>query len=219
MAEAEALSSRTDEAITVALELFLEHGYDNTPMSLIARKLGLTKAGVYHYFESKEMLLYKAHKRAMERQFIPLLDAADNEPDPERRLRQFLFNHARMLALEPTAGILISEARRLSPEHLQDVQRTWRRVLKIVRDAIVELQKAGRCSAALNPTYAAFTAIGMVSWIPNWFDAARRKSVDVVAATMAGLFVDGLLTTDPERWMSGGTWVPQQRRPRGRGAE
>jgi hypothetical protein len=92
-------------------------------------------------------------------------------------------------------------------------------VLKIVRDAIVELQKAGRCSAALNPTYAAFTAIGMVSWIPNWFDAARRKSVDIVAATMAGLFVDGLLTTDPDRWMSGGTWVPQQRRPRGRGAE
>ena len=47
---------RVDEVVEVALRLFLERGYDNTPMSLLAKKLGLTKAGIYHHFASKEDL-------------------------------------------------------------------------------------------------------------------------------------------------------------------
>lgn len=185
-------TGRLDEAVDVALQLFLEHGYDNTPMSLVARQLNLTKAGVYHYFESKEVLLYTAHKRAMERHFQPIFETAAQEPDPEKRLRRMLFSHARALALEPTAGLLIRESRRLSPEHLKDVKRTWRRLLTAVREAIVELQHEGRCNTGLSPTYAAFAAIGMVSWISFWFDPSRVRTADAVAATMADIFMAGL---------------------------
>lgn len=199
MAEKELDAGRLDEAVSVALQLFLEHGYDNTPMSLIASKLKLTKAGVYHYFESKEELLYIAHLHAMEHQLFPVLDAADNEPDPERRLRGFLFSYARMLALEPTAGLLIRESRRLAPVHLREVKKTWRRGLRIVRDAIADLQRQGRCASALSPTYAAFAAIGMASWISFWFDPKRPKTADAVASTMAEIFMAGLLAAKDGR--------------------
>ena len=192
-------AGRMDEAITVALQLFLERGYDNTPMSLIAKKLKLTKAGVYHYFESKEQLLYVAHLHAMKRQLFPIFDAAESEPEPERRLRTFLFSYARMLALEPTAGVLIREARRLAPGHLAEVKKTWRRGLRIVRDAIVELQRQGRCSSTLSPTYSAFAAVGMASWISFWFDPARPKSAEAVASTVAEIFVAGLLFVKDRR--------------------
>jgi TetR/AcrR family transcriptional regulator, cholesterol catabolism regulator len=184
---------RVDEVVEVALQLFLERGYDNTPMSLLAKRLGLTKAGIYHHFASKEDLLFVVHKTAMERGLQPVFAAAAREADPERRLRVFLYEHARMLALNPAAMLLIREARRLSPKHLQEIKKTWRRGFDIVRDAIKELQQQQRCRADAAPTFAAFAGIGMASWIAYWFDPARPDSAESVAQTMTDIFIAGLL--------------------------
>jgi AcrR family transcriptional regulator len=184
---------RVEEVVEVALRLFLERGYDNTPMSLLAKRLGLTKAGIYHHFASKEDLLFLVHQTAMERGLKPVFDAAAGESDPERRLRAFLYEHARMLALDPAAMLLIREARRLSPKHLQDIKKTWRRGFDVVRDAITELQQQGRCRTAVEPTFAAFAGIGMASWIAYWFDPTRPESAEAVANTMTDIFIAGLL--------------------------
>jgi AcrR family transcriptional regulator len=189
---------RVDEVVEVALRLFLDRGYDNTPMSLLARRLGLTKAGIYHHFASKEDLLFVVHKTAMERGLKPVFAAAAKESDPERRLRVFLHEHARLLALNPTAMLLIREARRLSPKHLQEIKRTWRRGFDVVREAITELQRQGRCRADIEPKFAAFAGIGMASWIAYWFDPARPESADAVAKTISDIFICGLLA-DPVR--------------------
>jgi AcrR family transcriptional regulator len=185
--------SRVDEIVDAALRLFLDRGYDNTPLSAVADRLGLTKAGVYHHFATKENLLFMAHRRTMERQLLPLLDELEREPDAEKRLGKFIFEHARTLALEPATGLLIREARRLSPRHLIEIKKSWRRGLHILRDSIIELQSAGRCRRDIDPTHAAFAAIGMTNWIPFWFDPARPRAADSMARTMQELFMDGLL--------------------------
>jgi AcrR family transcriptional regulator len=193
VAKRDVSGNRVDAIIEAALQLFLERGYDNTPLSAVAERMGLTKAGVYHHFATKEDLLFMAHRRAMERQLLPLFVEAEAEPNPEQRLRIFIFKHARMLALEPTAGLLIREARRLAPEHLAEIKKTWRRGLKLLRDAIAELQALGRCRTDVKPTQAAFAAIGMTNWISFWFDPERPQSADEVAHTMQILFMDGLM--------------------------
>ena len=193
MAKREASGNRVDAIIEAALQLFLERGYDNTPLSAVAERLGLTKAGVYHHFATKEDLLFMAHRRTMERQLLPLLAEAEAEPDPEKRLRKFIFEHARTLALEPTTGLLIREARRLVPKHLAEIKKSWRRGLKVLRNSVAELQAHGRCRTDVNPTHAAFAAIGMTNWIPFWFDPKRPDSADEVARAMQVLFMDALL--------------------------
>ena len=42
--------------IETALKLFLQKGYDRASLKEIAREAGVTKGGIYHYFESKEHL-------------------------------------------------------------------------------------------------------------------------------------------------------------------
>jgi hypothetical protein len=54
-----------DGASEQLTELILERGYDNTPMSVIAKTLGMTKAGIYHHIETKEDLLYAVHRRRL----------------------------------------------------------------------------------------------------------------------------------------------------------
>jgi hypothetical protein len=94
--------------------------------------------------------------------------------------------------------LLIREARRLSPKHLQDIKKTWRRGFDVVRDAVTELQQQGRCRADVEPTFAAFAGIGMASWIAYWFDPARPESAEAVAKTMTDIFIAGLLA-EPAR--------------------
>lgn len=177
----------------IALDLFLKHGYDATPMSLIAKRASLTKAGIYHHFESKEELLYFVHKRHIEGLLMPMLEATALEEDAEKRIAKFITDYALLLTKYPFLRVLINETKRLSPEREQEIRNAWRLGLHLVHDAVTELQKSGRCDANLNPTYAAFAAIGMCSWICNWFDPARPESGEDVATTMVQIFLRGIL--------------------------
>jgi AcrR family transcriptional regulator len=42
----------------VALELFTEHGYEQTSLREIAERLGVTKAALYYHFKSKEEIVH-----------------------------------------------------------------------------------------------------------------------------------------------------------------
>ncbi|MBK8121480.1 MAG: hypothetical protein IPK39_21755 [Sulfuritalea sp.] len=75
----------------------------------------------------------------------------------------------------------------------EEIRDAWRRGLHLVRNAITELKEQNRCNQALDATYSAFAAIGMCSWICNWFDHAHPESGPEVAATMVNVFLNGLL--------------------------
>jgi AcrR family transcriptional regulator len=54
---------RREEILEAALELFSVHGYRGAPIAEVAARVGLTLAGVLHYFSSKEELLAAVLKR------------------------------------------------------------------------------------------------------------------------------------------------------------
>ena len=110
---------------------------------------GLTKAGIYHHFESKEELLYYLHKRHIDCLLLPMLDAADRIADPEQRLRSFLGDYATLLTRDPSLRLLINETKRLSPPHVEEIRDAWRRGLHLVRDAVAEHLQRWRAATEL----------------------------------------------------------------------
>ena len=52
--------------LDAALDLFIEQGFDGTSLRQIAEKLGVTKAALYYYFESKDDILMALHMRLHE---------------------------------------------------------------------------------------------------------------------------------------------------------
>ena len=185
--------TRAAEIYHAAVALFLERGYDATPLSLIARTLGLTKAGLYHHFESKEDLLFHIHHHLMEERLLPVIEAAEREPDPELRLQRYVREFTAIMASDPSIRLLIEESKRLSPEHLEAIQVVWRRGYQLMRSSIEELQQSGRCKQTLDPTYAAFAAIGMCAWTLYWFDHDRQETADEVSENFASIFLRGVL--------------------------
>jgi AcrR family transcriptional regulator len=59
----EQLKSTHERILDVALDLFLEKGYDKTSLREIAQQLGFSKAALYYHFASKEDIFMALHNR------------------------------------------------------------------------------------------------------------------------------------------------------------
>lgn len=174
-----------------ALELFLEQGYDNTALSQVAKACGLTKAGLYHYFGNKEMLLHAVHKLHIEENFAPLLDEIEAIEDPATRLESFVRKYITLMTQDPYARLLIEEVKRLDAAHQEEIRESWRRAYQIVTGCIRELQESGQ-HKRLDAAFAGLALIGMTTWILYWFDYSRRDSQQELADTFLEIFLNGI---------------------------
>ena len=58
--------STRERILDVALDLFIEKGYDKTSLREIAEQLGFTKAALYYHFATKDDILMALHLRLHE---------------------------------------------------------------------------------------------------------------------------------------------------------
>ena len=89
-------AGRRADMCRAAAQLFRDRGFDATSVSDVARALGLTKAGLYHHFESKEALLHEIMTFGLERVRDEVVVPIRAIRDPEERLRELIVRHARI---------------------------------------------------------------------------------------------------------------------------
>jgi AcrR family transcriptional regulator len=184
---------RLEKIYEKALELFVANGYEQTSLSRIAKAIGLTKAGLYHYFSSKEDLLFFVHECHMERVFIPILEAAEKISDPEERIVFFTKNYTlKAMTRDASARVLIHETNNLKKENRKKITGVWRKGFDLIRDSLSEMETQGKVGN-INKTFAAFALIGMCSWTFYWFDYERQESGKDLADTYARVFLKGIL--------------------------
>ena len=158
---------RRIEICRTAAQIFRDRGYDATSVSDIARALGITKAGLYHYFESKEALLFEITSYGLDRVRDEVILPARAVRDPEARLRQMVMRHAR-IATQGRGAIaqIVDEVRALPPPARKRVEERMRAYVDLVRETLVELRSAGRLRD-VDPTVATFSVIGTIPWLPR----------------------------------------------------
>ena len=187
------LQSRRAEICRTAAQIFHDRGYDATSVSDIARTLGITKAGLYHYFESKEALLFEITAYGLDRVRDEVIVPARALRDPEARLRQLVIRHA-SIATQGRGAIaqLVDEVRALPPPARKRIEERMRAYFDLVRGTLVELRSAGRLRD-VDPTVATFSLIGTILWLPRWFRQNGRLSQAQVANEIANIALGGLL--------------------------
>jgi len=184
---------RREEIYEKAMELFIAEGYDRTPLSKIAKALGLAKAGLYHYFNSKEDLLFFIHERNLKRDLIPVMESAEKIRDPEERISYLIKEYTKAsMTRDASERVLIHEVGKLKPEHRKIINQSWRRFFDLFRNSLSELEASGK-SKKINKTFAAFALIGMCRWTFYWFDTGRMESANELSDTYKEVFLRGIL--------------------------
>lgn len=196
---ARAVPSRRVEICRAAAQIFLDRGYDATSVSDVARALGMTKAGLYHYFDSKEALLFEIMTYGLERVREDVVLPARGIRDPEERLRQIVLRHG-SIATNGRGAVshLNDEIRALPPAARKQIEERMRYYIDLIRGTILEIKAAGRLRN-IDPTVAAFTVVGMILWLPRWFRQGGRLSQEQVAAEIAEMAMNALVQRRPPR--------------------
>lgn len=70
-----------DRVLDVALDLFIEQGYDKTSMREVAERMGFSKAALYYHFPSKSEMLVSLHQRMHALLDEPLALLGEGTPD------------------------------------------------------------------------------------------------------------------------------------------
>src|SRR6185295_7183996 len=184
---------RRAEICRAAAQIFRDRGFDATSVSDIARALGLTKAGLYHYFESKEALLFEIMSFGLDRVRDEVIVLVRGIRDPEERLRQTIVRHARITTRgQGAVAHLGDEIRALPPISRKQLEERMRIYFDLVRDTLGELKSAGRLRQ-VDLTVAAFSVLGMILWLPRWFRQDGRLTQEQVANEIANIALGGLV--------------------------
>jgi AcrR family transcriptional regulator len=170
--------------LAAAGQVFAQRGYEGATMLDVAHAAGFSKAGVYHYFASKEHLLHGLLKESLE-QVVADLAAADpgDKSEPAERMATLVDAYVRSFS---------SRLRVVTPLLLRlDLLRPeWRAEVKALERQIVDrfADAAGALGHPISPRAAAFLVLGAANWTYYWYDPEGDLSVEDLARGAAAVF-------------------------------
>src|ERR1700758_1219220 len=99
---------RFAEILDYGTEVFADKGYEGASMRDLSRLSGISLAGLYYYFESKEKLLYFIQQHTFNTIMERLRQRLGSSDDPETRIRIFVHNHVDYSVAKPKAMKVLS---------------------------------------------------------------------------------------------------------------
>ncbi|WP_439289827.1 TetR/AcrR family transcriptional regulator [Microbacterium sp. A84] len=181
------------QVLEIAVQVFIEQGYDATSVASLAGRLGLTKSALYHHFESKEALLEVALEEA-----IGSLEGVLREPGAQsgsaRERLEYVLRGAVCVLVEklPYVTLLLrvrgnSDIERAALERRRAFDRE---VTALVRTAQIE----GTVRADLEASVATRLLFGMVNSIVEWYRPTGAEGASELADDVLAVALDGLRT-------------------------
>jgi AcrR family transcriptional regulator len=179
--------------LDIAAGVFADQGMDKASMSQIAQAASVSKALLYHYYPSKDALIFAIIVTHLESLETAIEQADDPTLPPKDRLRKLV-------------GAVLENYRGADNEH--KVQLNASAALNDVQKAeimAIERQVVKRFSAVLreiNPdldskerpllTPVTMSLFGMMNWVYMWFKDGGRISRDDYADVATTLILEGI---------------------------
>jgi AcrR family transcriptional regulator len=181
---------RRTAIVEQAARLFAERGFLGASIADLAEACDSSKSLIYHYYASKEDILYDvmhSHVRA-------LLDAAEEvaggTAQPAAKLRALTTAFLKLYVGAATRHrVLLNELQRLPERQRTTIIAIQRRLIEIVEGVLVELQP-GLSGTLKRP--AAMLYFGMINWTHTWLDPEGAATPEQIATLAANMFLEGL---------------------------
>lgn len=182
--------------LRTAAQLFAANGYESTSLDMIADQLGIHKATLYHYIDSKESVLYQC----LVKSFGDLDEVVKNMEDRSIPALQRLRLFCRSLALAQNNDfgrcLVLVGSRPLDQEPSGEIRKFQRRLDATVRSLVTEGIADGSIKPC-DPAMVAALLFGSLNWVPRWFDDRGKLSIQQVVDTFMDMVTSGIAT--PQR--------------------
>jgi AcrR family transcriptional regulator len=188
------ISSRREQILQAAQKLFADQGFVETNLNDVATQLGFRRQAVYHYFRSKEDILYELIDRAGQAIVASAQPTLESDMPPADMLAEVVRNHVRQLLTNiDIFRIQFSELAKLTGERADTLRRDIGAYVRRIADVLEAGQSDGSFSDDVPPLTQALLIIGMCNGTTEWYGFARsRLSIDEVAGYAARTALSGV---------------------------
>jgi AcrR family transcriptional regulator len=189
---------RLAEILTHATEVFCKKGYEGASMRDLSRASGMSLAGLYYYFESKERLLFLIQKHTFTTIVQRLKTRLEGVSDPEQQIRIFILNHLEYFLANPASmKVLSHEAEALKNGFASEIAAIKREYYRICVGLLDEL-KSDR-GLEFSTRIAVLGLFGMMNWIYTWHNPRVDADADELAGEMSNIFLRGITASTKSR--------------------
>lgn len=167
-------------------DAFADKGFHATTTRDIASRAGLSPAGVYVHFASKEDLLFQLSRVGHEAARDDLAAAAARADSPTEALAHVISAFARWHAEQhQVARIVQYEFRHLSPEHQREVLTLRREIDGVVEQIIAAGVEAGDFEVE-DVRATALAALSLVVDVARWYHPGIKRTTPASIAETYG---------------------------------
>lgn len=181
-------SQRIDAILNVAAQVVSEHGYHNTSLEMVADRVDLTKASLYHYFDSKDDLFSACFQAVAEKTIARLAAVANAAPTPLDALRDLILEQLEIFVHDDPDMARLFLQYQDWPESMREEQRHWRRLHEQIFVTVVEEGVASGQLHPRDPRVALHCMHGSINFVPIWFRSRTasedRKVLTLVSETI-----------------------------------
>ena len=183
---------RKEAIVTAAAALFASRGFNGASVADIAQSGKISKSLIYHYYESKEDILYDvmiSHVRALE---AAAADALAGSERPEQKLRDLtqLFM-ALYVGAADRHKVLLNDLDYVPKARRAEIVNVQRGLIENVRALLVEIEPALEQREGAGFT-AAMLFFGTINWTHTWYNPRGVVTPEALADMAVDLTLGGI---------------------------
>jgi len=187
------LTPMESRILRAAVKQFAEKGFDATTVQEVVTYAEVTKGALYHYFDSKDDLLYEIYHSLIGLQTAELDRIIAEGNGAVQTVRAIMVNLVVTTAdrIDETA-VFVREMHKLDSERMAAFRADRRRYQRTFRDVIAKAQASGEFSSVTPADTAVLIALGVVNQLPTWYRPDGPKSPEQLGAEIADFVLAAL---------------------------
>lgn len=178
---------RSEAILAAAARLFAKRGFSGTSVAELAKACGASKSLIYHYFPSKDDVLYAVMAEHLDALTEAAETACASGGGADDKLRALTVAFMRLYAsAQNHHKVLLNELDSLPPGRRADVVAKQRRIIEAAESVIAEIAPGG--GARVNT----MLFFGMINWTHTWFDPAGPFMPEALALRVVEIMQRGV---------------------------
>jgi AcrR family transcriptional regulator len=187
--QSSAHSLQRDTILNESADAFAEAGYPSATMAALARRCGVSKSLLYHYYVSKDAILFDLMHEYMLRLQALVQEVAAQALPAQAALAEVVRRFVREYETSRTRHIvLLNDVKFLPPAERAIVIQLERAVVQSFADLIVQTYRIDPARAKV----LTMSVFGMINWTFTWLKPGGALTYAQFAETVVGMLEGGL---------------------------
>jgi AcrR family transcriptional regulator len=189
------MEDRREFIAKIASKVFSEKGYQVASLQDVATGAGITKAGVYYYFKSKDdilaYILIRNSDIFLEKLKRSIKESKEKALTPQDTFKRLIVAYAQHINNDKDKRqIVLRERHQLSGKYKKELFRREQAIFRLLRH---ELQEIPDLEKKINVNIISFLFISMSHWLGYWYKEGKGLNINDIIDQSIWIIMHGIL--------------------------